>query len=216
MKLSETDKAFYNDGYNLGLQAVNGGLTKDAIYSATNKMYEAIDALIESLFSYAKKQNITIDCKKGCNYCCHQPVYAVSHEIDHLYNYIQNNFTGDKRHALISAAEMLNTEREQLNKDQLMYHKSACPLLDDNGACSAYEARPMACRIYLSMSEQSCRLFYEDPGPDDHYAKLLEFPLRAGRMMNEGFTKALKTGGLNSGEFRIEEGLVIISKQKNK
>jgi hypothetical protein len=80
----------------------------------------------------------------------------------------------------------------------------------------AYPARPMACRIYLSMSVDSCRLYYEEPDKDENYARLFEFPLQAGRMMNEGFTHALKTAGRNSAEFRIEEGLTIISGQQKK
>ncbi|NPA38030.1 MAG: hypothetical protein GXO47_14400 [Chlorobi bacterium] len=215
MKLSETDKVFYNDGYKLGLQAAENNLTKEAIYAAAENMYKAIDGLIESLLSFASRENINVDCKKGCSFCCHQPIYAVSHEIDYLNNYISNNLTQQEQDKIISKAEKLQVERSKLNKQELQYHKGACPLLNDDGSCLAYPARPMACRIYLSRSEHSCRLFYEDPKPDNHYAQLFEFPLQAGRMMNEGFTKALKSAGLNSGEFRIEEGLTIIWKQKN-
>ena len=216
MQLSETDKAFFSDGYKLGMEAAENGLTSESIFSAAEKMYEAIDGLIGSLLTHAKRENINIDCKKGCSYCCYQPVYAVSHEIDYLYHFIKKNFSDEKLRKTLKNAEKVNDMRKSLNSDELLNDKAPCPLLDSKGACMAYQARPMACRIYLSMSMESCRLFYEDPGPDDHYAQLLEFPLRAGRMINEGFTHALKTAGRNSAEFRIEEGLTIMAGQKKK
>jgi len=216
MQLSETDKAFFSDGYKLGLTAVEQGLTEKAIYDAAKNMYGAIDGLTEALLAHAEKENIPVDCKKGCSYCCYQPIYAVSHEIDYLYNYMKKNFSREKLRKVVKKAEKLQDVRSKLSKEEILDHKAPCPLLDAGGGCSVYPARPMACRIYLSMSVDSCKLFYDDPKPDDHYAQLLEFPLQAGRMMNEGFTHALKTAQRNSAEFRIEEGLTIISGQRQK
>jgi Fe-S-cluster containining protein len=211
MELSETDKAFFNDGYKLGLEAAEKGLSKESLYASTTRMFEAVDGLIDSLLSYAKRENVNIDCKKGCSYCCYQPIYLVSHEVDYLYDHIKRNFSNEKQRQVLKKAAKLNEQRKKMDKQALMNHKAPCPLLDSKGNCMTYTARPMACRIYLSMSVASCRLFYEDPVPAGNYAKLFEFPLQAGRMMNEGFTHALKTAGRNSAEFRIEEGLTIIS-----
>lgn len=73
----------------------------------------------------------------------------------------------------------------------------------------AYEARPMACRIYMSMSVDSCKTFYKKPDDETNYPALLEFPLQAGRMMNEGFNKGLKAAGLKGSELLMEEALLI-------
>jgi Fe-S-cluster containining protein len=213
MALSETDKAFFSDGYNIGLRAAEAGLTKESIYSATKQIYDAIDGLIDSLLKHAHSEGISVDCKKGCYMCCYQPVFAVSHEIDFLYNFITFNLTKKKRIEILKRAQETNNRRKSLSKERLYNHKEACPLLEE-GSCIAYEVRPMACRIYLSLSVDSCQKFYDTPSPDENYAKLLEFPLQAGRMMNEGFTHALKASQLNTSEFRIEEGLITMSKLK--
>ncbi len=213
MALSETDKAFFSDGYNIGLGAVEDGLTKEAIYSATEQIYEAIDGLIDSLLKHAHSEDVSVDCKKGCSMCCYQPVFAVSHEIDSLYNFINQNLAKQKKIEILKRAQETNNRRRRLSKEALYNQKEACPLLED-GSCLAYEARPMACRIYLSLSVDSCQKFYDSPSPDKNYAKLMEFPLQAGRMMNEGFTHALKSAQLNTSEFRIEEGLITMSNQK--
>jgi Fe-S-cluster containining protein len=98
-----------------------------------------------------------------------------------------------------------------MNEQELANYKSPCALLE-NGACSVYDARPMACRIYLSTKLETCLEFYNHPDNEHNYPALIELPLRAGRMMNEGFMAALKEHGIETAEFRLEQGLSIVLK----
>jgi Fe-S-cluster containining protein len=91
---------------------------------------------------------------------------------------------------------------------EVLKYKAPCPLLE-NGACSIYDARPMACRIYLSTKFDTCLEFFHHPEDEVNYPALIELSLRAGRMMNEGFIAALKENGIETAEFRFEEGLKI-------
>ncbi len=207
-KYSEQDKAFYSDGYKLGSLAVESGLKDSDILQAVSKLYSEVDGLIDSLLNYAKAQKINVDCQKGCSWCCHQPIFALSHEIHYLTNFIANNFDKDQINQILEKAKAKNDVVEKLSSSEMLNYKSPCPLLID-GACSAYEARPMACRIYLSMSVTTCRKFYTEPEKEDSIVNLLAFPLQAGRMMNEGFKAALKTGSRETAEFRIEHGLLL-------
>lgn len=50
----------------------------------------------------------------------------------------------------------------------------------------------MTCRIYLSMSLESCKSFFKHPESKTDYAKLYSFPLHAGRMLNEGIAAFLR------------------------
>jgi hypothetical protein len=83
--------------------------------------------------------------------------------------------------------------------------RAACPLLEE-GSCLAYEARPMACRIYLSSSASSCKKEHNRPGNEKIIPELYEFPLLAGRMLNEGFVAYLKQVGIQSSELQVEQG----------
>jgi len=47
--------------------------------------------------------------------------------------------------------------------------------------------------------------FYQQPEDESNYPALLDFPMRAGRMMNEGFKSALKTKGITARELRIDQ-----------
>ena len=64
----------------------------------------------------------------------------------------------------------------------------------------------MACRIYLSSSEKSCRKDHEHPENKSSFPQLYEFPLLAGRMLNEGCVAYLKQQGLGSAELPLEQG----------
>ena len=64
----------------------------------------------------------------------------------------------------------------------------------------------MACRIYLSSSVKGCKRDHDDPGNKRTNAGLFEFPLRAGRMLNEGFVAFLKQTGFQVTELSLEQG----------
>lgn len=205
-QLENLEQAFYSDGYKLGMKA--GGAEKNStlIFSAIQEMYAAIDDFIESLFDFAKQQNQPIECKKGCEWCCHQPVFAMDYELDFLNNYLDKSLSKEELRKTKQKAKEKQQKLESIEKDALLNAKYPCPLLR-NGLCIAYEVRPMACRIYLSTDLKTCLRFYDKPHDTSNYPALLELPMRAGRMMNEGFKAALKTFGFDSKEFRIEERL---------
>lgn len=206
-QLTDQIKTFYSDGYKIGMEAVEKGLSKDLILSTTRKLFQNIDTLNEAILILAKKESTTIFCKKGCAWCCYQPVYALTHEIIYLKEYIKNNFSE------LVAIDIYRSAREKdhmignLKENELLNSKHPCPLLK-NGACIAYEIRPMACRIYLSLNLNSCESFYNNPEDKKNYPQVMHFPLRAGRIMSEGYRAALKHAGWKSQEFRIEEGLL--------
>jgi Fe-S-cluster containining protein len=207
-ELSDTDKAFYQDGLRLGEAAITETLEAKRLWQATRQEQDAMEGLIEALSVEAKRQNIHIDCRKGCSWCCYQPIYGVAHEFHYLWKFMLLNMSEEERKLVLQRAFDNYQKRGRLSQDKLETSKLPCPLLK-NGACSAYQARPMACRIYLSMSEASCKQFHDLPEDDKNYPALLEFPLRAGQMMNEGFSEGIKPAKLINNEFLMEEGLLI-------
>ncbi|MEN8116062.1 MAG: YkgJ family cysteine cluster protein [Bacteroidota bacterium] len=205
-QLENIEKAFYSDGYRFGMKVVEAGMEKSALFSALKEMYGAVDSFIESLLEFANRQGQLISCKKGCEWCCHQPVFAMDYELAYLNQFIQKNMS---RRGLTEINKRANEKQKKLDaleKEDLLNSKYPCPLLKD-GSCLAYEARPMACRIYLSIDVTTCLSFYKIPEDKTNYPALLDFPMRAGRMMSEGFKAALKTNRVVTKEYRIEEKL---------
>lgn len=205
-QMENIEKAFYSDGYKLGMKAASSGRDRILFSSTIQEMYTAIDELIKSLFVFAQQQEQPIDCKKGCEWCCHQPVFAMDYELDFFSQFIRLNFSAEQQNEIKARAKEKNEALSLCSKDDLLNAKRPCPLLQ-NGVCIAYQARPMACRIYLSSDVNTCLEFYQKPDDPQNFPALLDFPMRAGRMMNEGFKAALKTNGVIAKEFRIEERL---------
>ena len=200
------ERAFYSDGYQLGMKAVERLHSGSDFSGIVQELYEIIDAMIHSFSEFAFQQKQKIDCKKGCSWCCHQPVFALDYELEFLNSYIKKNFTDDEQKAVSEKAAEKREKLNGLKDDEILNSKFPCPLLND-GACTAYHARPVACRIYLSKNVNSCIRFYDQPEDKTSFPELLDLPMRFGRMINEGFKAAMKTSGVNSKEFRIEEKL---------
>ncbi len=198
------EKAFYSDGYRLAMKAIETDLSTEILFSSISEMYLTIEELINYFIQLAQHNGQPIHCKKGCEYCCHQPVFALDYEIQFLNSFIKENFTNQRQKEIQVRANKNRLKLATLNKAQILNSKQPCPLLE-NGACLAYEARPMACRIYLSTDVITCQKFYNKPEDKINFPALLDFPMRAGRMMNEGFKSALKTNGVVAKEFRIDE-----------
>ncbi len=209
---SEHDRIFYSQGYKLAQSAIEKGFTTQTLFEAVSSMYETIDQLNDSILDLAKKHQNDIACTKGCQWCCHQAVYANSYEIHFLSEKIKSSFPENDLKEITLKAENKSALTSKLSESNRLKYKSPCPLLK-NGACSAYSYRPMACRIYLSTQLASCIEFYENPESEENYPALLDFPLRAGRMMNEGFASALKEIGIETAEFSFEDGLKIALSQ---
>jgi len=201
------ESIFYSDGYKLGMNVAVSEKDQQVLFESVSEMYSAIDGFIESLTEFAEKQHHRIDCKKGCEWCCHQPVFALDYELKYLKDFISRNLSEETQIEIKRRAGNKNDKLSLLKEIDLLNAKYPCPLLE-NGACIAYQARPMACRIYLSGNVNSCLNFYHKPQNKTSIPALLNLTLRTGQMMNEGFKAALKTNGIKTQEFRIEEKLV--------
>ena len=206
MNLTAHEQLFFDDGYRLAKETLKNGGGDLEMLPTVAKMYEAIDELIDSLSELATKKGIPVNCQKGCAWCCHQPVYANTYELEYLTSSIKNNFEPNEIQRIKKQANKKDKETTKLSEPELRNNKSPCPLLK-NKVCTAYKARPMACRIYLSTKVASCVEFFRNPTNKENYPALLDFPLRAGRMMNEGFMAARLEAGIETTEFRLEEGL---------
>ena len=195
MDSKEIDRIFYRDGYRIASLHLEEELTAPNLVAGIESLHRGVDELLEAFLRRSADEDKPAECKKGCNWCCHQAVYTLSHELLHISQYVQNNFLPERRDLCLHRAQ----ERV------LLSHNSPCPFLE-SGFCSIYPVRPMGCRIYLSSSVRACKREYDDPTNDRVFPDLFEFPLRSGRMMNQGFVAYLKQMGFQSSELPIEQG----------
>ena len=140
-------------------------------------------------------------------------VVANNLEMLNLLEFFRKNFSEEQLMEVARHAAQKNQKVSGMSEAEVLLYKSPCPLLK-GGACIAYHARPMACRIYLSRSLSSCFEFFKNPGNPDNFPALIDFPLRVGKLLNEGFARAMRDQGVEVSEFRIEEGLDLFLNQR--
>jgi Fe-S-cluster containining protein len=122
---------------------------------------EKIEALQQSIDAMPpeRRREWQIDCKPGCDYCCHQLVAAAATEVIAIARYILES---------CSPAEIDDYKSRALTY-AAHYKESGgpltrlpCPLLR-NGLCSVYEVRPFPCRGYTSLEVGRCKASFEHP-----------------------------------------------------
>jgi Fe-S-cluster containining protein len=94
---------------------------------------------------------VPIDCAKGCSFCCYLYASATAPEIFALSRYLRANFDADRLADIVERCAPL----KGMSIDGRNRAKIPCPLLQDN-ACSAYDVRPIACRMCVSGSRARC------------------------------------------------------------
>jgi Fe-S-cluster containining protein len=205
MDYKEVDRIFYRDGYRLAYNSLEGGITPSNLIRAIGQLYISIEDLLEAFLRRSEAEGKPVKCGKGCSWCCYQSVFAVTHEFLYIKEHIQTHISDKIRHEILERARKRSRLTINRSVTEQLKLREPCPFLED-GACLIYDVRPMACRIYLSSSEKACRKEYEQPGNEKNFPDLFEFPLRAGRMLNQGFVAFLKQAGLQSVEFPMEQG----------
>ena len=119
----------------------------------------AAAAMAEALLEKSLKAEIKapgLGCAKGCTYCCSAIVTCSAPEIFRVVDFLRATASLPTAPIKLEAARRLT-----LTTDQSLAQRSPCPMLV-GGACSVYQARPIACRALLSNSSESCRLALDE------------------------------------------------------
>ena len=211
---SEIDKIFFSDGYKLAKEQLGKYFTYESMLSMSSVLYNAVDSLIDSFIQRCKLEGKNIDCKKGCYLCCCQTVLVLPYEAFYIVDFIRNNLNINDRDQIFKRIAKKDNITRHMKVQEFLTYKEPCPLLK-NGTCIVYEARPMACRTYLSSSSEGCKTEYDHPKDLDIFPELYEFTIRAGRMMNEGIAAYLMEIHIIPTEWQIESSLLTAFQVEN-
>lgn len=85
-------------------------------------------------------------CRKGCNHCCHMATMVSEPEAAMIGALIHKSPKKPKQWADFRDKDAI--------ADAFLGAGKACSFLD-NGVCSIYEHRPLACRVHMSMGASS-------------------------------------------------------------
>jgi Fe-S-cluster containining protein len=211
--MQEIDLAFFSDGRKLAQETLEEGINKRNLLILGIRIYQAID---EFILAFDQQSIITgqkADCKKGCSWCCSNAVMVLPHEMILLKEFIQQRINPASMKLILEKLKKKNAQTSTMKSFEFMHFKSECSFLDQEGACTVYEVRPMACRIYLSKNVESCQYEFNRSKDLSAYAQLFDLPLRAGRMLNEGVCSYLNEKGLTSYDWLFESVFLTVWEQ---
>jgi Fe-S-cluster containining protein len=129
-------------------------LNSETLDALMTRIFAAIDHTVQAL----KKQDppaIPTACKAGCDYCCAVQVQVLAPEILHLANYLKHHRSETEFQELANRVVDLDNKIHGMSAQKRARLSLPCPLLE-NGRCSAYEVRPIACRAENSSDVGSC------------------------------------------------------------
>jgi Fe-S-cluster containining protein len=129
------------------------------------KKYEAIIAESDQVFNTVRERfSKNVRCEKGCSDCCHALFDLSLVEALFLNTVFNARFKGKDRTRILKRADDADRQVHRLKRDAFRAVKDGqnaqeillemakvrirCPLLDDEGLCEMYDARPVTCRIY--------------------------------------------------------------------
>ena len=134
-------------------------------FSEFFKKYEAIITESDQVFNTVRARYAeNVRCEKGCSDCCHALFDLTLVEALFVNTVFNARFKGADRTRILKRADEADRQVHRLKRDAFRAVKDGqnaqdillemakvrvrCPLLDDQGLCEMYDARPVTCRIY--------------------------------------------------------------------
>ncbi len=210
-KDKEANISFYKDGYSIAANSITDFGSLTPLFKGMQEQYTAVSKLTQSFAQRVHREKRPIQCEKGCNWCCFQPVYITTQEAILIYEFMSQSLSPEIQRMIKTNVHSKFKKTKGLTEEKKQTIRHACPFLIE-GNCSVYPVRPMACRIYLSSNVSSCKWKYDHPTEHEVIPALYDFMLRAGRYMNEGFVGYLKGNGRKMDEHTVEEFMTILFK----
>lgn len=122
--------------------------------------------LDEVLAASIRGHAVPIDCKTGCNYCCHLRLEIQPHEAFALARWLRSHLSAQELDRVTRRLRDNAQASRAMGAEARKRTSMACALLGPDGACTAYVARPAQCRRYHSMRVETCKAFFENPADE--------------------------------------------------
>ena len=100
-----------------------------------------------------------VDCKEGCNYCCYQTVPVTAPEAFAIAEFITSPESSPATEARTAKLIAVNQTTQSLTPRERTKKHIPCAFLED-GRCSIYPVRPLACSEFTSMDLNDCKRAY--------------------------------------------------------
>ena len=131
--------------------------------AAVVTFHRHLDAILDAS---VRGHAVTLACKAGCNYCCYLPVHVRPYEAFALAAWLRRQLPPAQLEALRGRLRENAAKTRALGEEGRKHANLACALLDPQGACTAYAARPAQCRKFHSTVLATCEASFARPADD--------------------------------------------------
>jgi hypothetical protein len=132
-------------------------------------------------------------CSKGCDPCCHGYVSVLGGEVFRILRYLARQ-PPERRQAFLDRVAAADARTRGRSPEERARDRVPCPLLE-NGACGVYEARPLACRAFVSLDAAACRRHFAGLGGTMPFPSAFPWLRAALLSVFEGAAKAARADG---------------------
>src|SRR6476619_3996817 len=175
------------------------------VRSETVRMYGRLATLQRDVIA---QRSVDVACERGCHYCCHLRVEIRPHEAFVLAEHIAGRFSNAERAATIKRIEANLQRIAPLSAAAHVRAGIPCALLDAQGTCSVYDARPAACRKYYSVSVSTCRNAFLDTAAPLTGELENEAVRLAGNAVALGHAQGLEDAGFDAALYELHHALL--------
>jgi Fe-S-cluster containining protein len=131
--------------------------------TAVVTFHKRVDQVLETTIA---NHGVKVACTRGCSYCCSLQVEVQPHETFTLAEWLKRHFSPERLAAVTAKLRDNAAKTRAMGADARKRSNIACALLGDDGACTAYEARPAQCRRFHSVDVEICKASYANPADD--------------------------------------------------
>lgn len=139
------------------------GVTKESLFGLLDQYYGAYDAMRDVKLPAPGGGVTSPECAKGCTFCCHTIVALTPPEAFYVAEFIERTRTPEAFALTVEKVRADDATTRGMRGLERWGKAVPCSLLKtEDGACSAYSGRPLACRGVLSSSRRGCEAAFNE------------------------------------------------------
>jgi Fe-S-cluster containining protein len=172
------------------------------------------DRKFEATFDHLAKKGAPIACKSGCSFCCHLRVTVTPVEAIALFHYLRSEIPATLAQE-VEQRVLANADRiANMTEEQNLSTNVRCAFLEE-GACSAYRARPMACALHHSLDVNACKNLYENPSDLSISIRKLKVIEDTRAATHAGMRRALHGLGLSDEPMELHTAVAAVLRDQS-
>jgi Fe-S-cluster containining protein len=139
---------------------LRGQPTVERTVALARNAMAATSRLADGLLARAPEGAVA--CKAGCDHCCYQAVGVTAPEALAIFDHLKSTRSSRELAHVAATISARHAQTSHLSSQDRFSPEHPCPFLEQ-GECSIYEARPLACRGMNSLDAGECATRLREP-----------------------------------------------------